>query len=353
MTRIIATSVAFPPYYYKQEELTAALHQVWAAKHANVARLDSFHQNVNVRGRYLALPLESYTALDGFGARNDEWIRAALNLGETAICELLARVELPPSQIAHLAFTTITGVAVPSIDARLMNRISFAPNLKRSPLFGLGCLGGAAGVARLSDYLRGYPSQAAILLAVELCSLTIQRQDVSVANLVSSALFGDGAAAVLLCGDDHPLSLPGLPQVVDTRSVFFPESEHVMGWQVLDSGFKIVLSADIAEIAERRLRAPLVAFLGEHGVEIADIAHWIVHPGGPKVIQAIEEGLGLRHGALDSSRETLAEVGNISSVSVLLILDRVLARRQPAPGTWGLMMAMGPAFCAELVLLRW
>lgn len=353
MTRIIATSVAFPPYYYKQEELTAALRQVWAAKQANVARLDSFHQNVAVRGRYLALPIESYADLDGFGARNDEWIRSALDLGETAICELLNSAGLPPQQITYLAFTTITGVAVPSIDARLMNRIAFPSRLKRSPLFGLGCLGGAAGVARVADYLDGHPVEAAVLLAIELCSLTIQRQDVSVANLVSSALFGDGGAAVLLVGDNHPLARPGLPQVVDTRSVFFPESEHVMGWKVLDSGFKIVLSADVAEIARHGLRAPLSTFLSGHGLEIADIAYWIVHPGGPKVIQSIEEGLDLRHGALDLSRETLAEVGNVSSVSALLILDRVLASRQASPGSWGLMMAMGPAFCAELVLLRW
>src|SRR4030095_6383038 len=196
-----------------------------------------------------------------------------------------------------------TGIAVPALDARLMNRIPFSRSMKRLPLFGLGCVGGAAGIARTADYLKGHPQEAVILFAVELCSLTIQRDDLSLANLVASGLFGDGAAAVLMVGDDHPLAAPGLPPALDSLSQFFPQTEHIMGWDVTNSGFKVLLSADIAELAQSEVRPSLEAFLGRHDLTIADIDHWLVHPGGPKVIEALENGLGLPDEALALSRE--------------------------------------------------
>jgi alkylresorcinol/alkylpyrone synthase len=290
--------------------------------------------------------------LSGFKASNDAWIEAALNLGETTVRRLLEQTGLAADEISHLTFTTVTGIAVPSIDARLMNRIPFSVNLKRAPLFGLGCLGGVAGVARVADYLRGHPAEAAILLAVELCSLTLQPQDLSIANIISSGLFGDGAAAVLMVGADHPLACAGQPRVIDSRSYFFANTERVMGWDVTDTGFKVVLSADVPDIARTQLRPAIEAFLADHGLGMGDIAHWIAHPGGPKVIQSMEEGLDLNGDTFRLSRESLARVGNVSSASVLFILAETLATRRP-PGTYGLMLAMGPAFCAELVLLRW
>jgi alkylresorcinol/alkylpyrone synthase len=217
-------------------------------------------------------------------------------------------------------------------------------------------MGGAAGIARTADYLQGHPQEAVILFAVELCSLTIQRDDLSLANLVASGLFGDGAAAVLMVGDDHPFAQrmrPGLPRVIDSQSQFFPETEHIMGWDVTNSGFKVLLSADIASLAHSEVRPSMEDFLGRHDLTIADIDHWLVHPGGPRVIQALEDGLGLPDEALTLSWETLAEAGNISSASVLVILDKTLKRIQPKAGEYGVLMAMGPAFSAELVLLKW
>jgi alkylresorcinol/alkylpyrone synthase len=246
-----------------------------------------------------------------------------------------------------------TGIAVPSLDARLMNRIPFSRSMKRLPLFGLGCMGGAAGIARTADYLLGHPTDAVILFAVELCSLTLQRDDVSMANLIASGLFGDGTAAVLMVGDEHPRAQSGMPRVIDSQSRFFPETEHIMGWDVTNSGFKVLLSADIAALAQSEVRPAMEAFLGRHGLTIADIDHWLVHPGGPRVIQALADGLGLADEALALSWETLAEAGNISSASVLLILDKFMKRWQPKPGEYGVLMAMGPAFSAELVLLQW
>jgi alkylresorcinol/alkylpyrone synthase len=234
-----------------------------------------------------------------------------------------------------------------------MNRIPFSSNLKRVPIFGLGCLGGVAGVARVADYLRGHPDEAAILLSIELCSLTIQPDDLSIANIISSGLFGDGAASVLMVGKRHPLAQPGHPQVVDSQSIFFPNTERVMGWDVGERGFKVVLSADVPEIAGTHLRPEIDSFLCHHNLQIGDIARWIAHPGGPKVTQALQDSLQLDDDALHLSRESLARVGNVSSASVLFILHETLSRCQPAPGEYGLMIAMGPAFCAELVLLQW
>ena len=350
---IIAVTHAFPEHYYPQEVLLAALREHWAKGHSNLGRLEQIHHNVGVNGRHLALPIEEYQKLDGFEAKNNAWIRSALDLGESVLCNLFEKAEMRPEEVSQLIFTTVTGIGVPSIDARLMNRISFSPHLKRVPLFGLGCVAGAAGLARLADYLQGHSTESAILLSIELCSLTIQPDDFSIANIISSGLFGDGATAVLMVGENHPLAGNGLPRVIGSRSIFFPNTEHVMGWEVANSGLKIVLSADVAELAEVHLRPGLDAFLGEHGLLAEDIQHWIAHPGGPKVIQALEVGLGLDEHALDLSRESLAGAGNLSSSSVLLILEETLARYQPEPGTYGLLMAMGPAFCAELVLLQW
>jgi alkylresorcinol/alkylpyrone synthase len=353
MPSIAAVTHAFPDHYYPQEVMLAALRAHWAKGHSNLDRLERIHHSVGVKGRNLALPIEEYEGLEGFEAKNNAWIRCALDIGEIVLCDLFEEAKMDPGDVSELIFTTVTGIGVPSVDARLMNRIPFSPHLKRVPLFGLGCVAGAAGIARLADYLQGHADEAAVLLSIELCSLTIQPEDFSIANIISSGLFGDGAAAVLMVGDEHPLARTGWPRVIDSRSIFFPNTEQVMGWEVRDSGLRIVLSAEVAELAEIHLRPGVDAFLGEHGLSISDIQHWIAHPGGPKVIQSLETGLGLSEHALDLSRESLAAVGNISSTSVLLILEETLSRSRPEPGTYGLLMAMGPAFCAELVLLQW
>ena len=355
MPVIVSTKTGFPEHYYLQTTLLDAAQQEWKKQRASILKpLEQFYTNVRVKGRYLSWPLERYKKPTTFEERNDAYIETALELGEQTICALLDHVQMSPQEIDQLTIISTTGIAVPSLDARLMNRIPFSRHMKRLPLFGLGCVGGAAGIARTADYLRGHPEEAVILFAVELCSLTIQRDDLSLANLVASGLFGDGAAAVLMVGDEHPRAKPGLPRVIDSQSQFFPETEHIMGWNVTNSGFKVLLSADIASLAQSEVRPGMEAFLGRHGLTIADIDHWLVHPGGPKVIQALEEGLGLPDKALILSWESLAEAGNISSASVLMVLDKTMKRLPHGkPGERGLLMAMGPAFCAELVLLQW
>jgi alkylresorcinol/alkylpyrone synthase len=354
MPVIVSATTGFPEHYYPQHTLLSAAQEEWKLKRASIVKpLEQFYTNVKVNGRYLSWPLEHYKKTTTFEGRNNAYIETALDLGERTICALLDEVQMRPQEIDQLTVVSTTGIAVPSLDARLMNRIPFSRGMKRLPLFGLGCVGGAAGIARTADYLRGHPQEAVILFAVELCSLTLQRDDLSLANLVASGLFGDGAAAVLMVGNDHPRAQPGLPRVIDSQSQFFPQTEHIMGWDVTNSGFKVLLSADIASLARSEVRPGMDAFLGRHNLTVADIAHWLVHPGGPKVIRALEEGLGVPDEALTLSWETLAEVGNVSSASVLLILDKTMKRLRPQAGEWGVLMAMGPAFCAELVLLQW
>ena len=354
MPVIVSTKTGFSEHYYAQDILLAAAQEEWTRKRASILKpLEQFYTNVKVNGRFLSWPLQRYKEPTTFEERNNAYIETALALGEQTICALLEQMQVDPQEIDQLTTISTTGIAVPSLDARLMNRIPFSRGMKRLPLFGLGCVGGAAGIARTADYLQGHPDEAVILFAVELCSLTIQREDLSLANLVASGLFGDGAAAVLMVGDDHPLAQPGQPRVIDSQSQFFPDTEHIMGWDVTNSGFKVLLSADIAGLAQSEVRPSMEAFLGRHQLTIADIDHWLVHPGGPRVIEALEDGLGLPQKALSLSWETLAEVGNISSASVLVILDKTMKCVQPKPGAWGVLMAMGPAFCAELVLLQW
>ena len=353
MPRILALAHAFPPHYCSQDELSSALRIAWQSQGLDVAIFDRLQRNVQVQGRYLARPLEEYHHFNSFTQTNQIWQEEALHLGEQVVWQVLDQAQLAAKQVQMLMSTTVTGIAVPSLEARLMNRLPFAPMTRRIPLFGLGCLAGTAGIARCADYLRAYPTHAALLLSVELCSLTLQKQDLSVANLIASGLFGDGASAVLLVGDEHPLAPAAPVGVIDSCSVFFPDSEEVMGWEVSTSGLKIVLSPGVPHYTREMLPGPLKDFLAQHNLKFGEICHWVSHPGGPKVIDALEEGLALPAGALNRTRQSLAAIGNLSSTSVLIILEEWLRDRIAEPGDWGMMLSMGPGFCAEAALLRW
>jgi alkylresorcinol/alkylpyrone synthase len=274
----------------------------------------------------------------------------AQELGERAIDCALKQAGLSREAIGAIFFVTVTGVASPSIDARLMNRMRLPPHVRRTPIFGLGCVAGAAGLARAADYVRAYPDKIAVLLSVELCSLTWQRGDMSVANLISSGLFGDGAAAVLVAGADVPRRGP---RIVASHCVFYPDTEDVMGWDISEQGFRIVLSPDVPKVVRENLGRDVDSFLATQGLTRLDIGSWIMHTGGPKVLEASAEALGLPREALEVSWEALRKVGNLSSASVLVVLDEVMKHRRPAPGTRSILAAMGPGFCAEMLLLEW
>ena len=349
MTRILAAAQALPPHYVDQETLLSAFRALWGQKHFNLDRLEQLHRAVRVGGRNLALPLEEYAGLESFAARNAAWTRAAVEVGEDAVKKALLKADVAPGQVDHLFFVTVTGIATPSIDARLVDRLGLRTDLRRVPIFGLGCVAGAAGIARVNDVLRGAASETAVLLAVELCSLTLQREDISIPNIIASGLFGDGAAAVVLDGGVRGKG----PRVVATRSVFYRGTERVMGWDVVESGFKVVLSPSVPQLVRERLRGDVDDFLKAQGLRRSDIAHFICHSGGPKVLEAFEEALEIPRAALQRSWDSLQTAGNLSSASVLFVLADLLDAGVARSGDKGLLLAMGPGFCSELVLLEW
>ncbi len=351
LATIRAVGRAFPPNYMPQQVAIDNLRQHWSAQSGAARRLLRLLETSGVQGRYLALTIPEYRELDSFGKANQAWLRIAAELAEAAARNALPYTSLKPHDIDHIFFVTGTGIATPSLDAPLINRMRMRTDVKRTPIFGLGCAGGAGAVARAADYLRAFPRHVALVISVELCSLTLQRDDTSPANLIASTLFGDGAACVVLCGSEAPEA--GDVCVVDSRSTFYHDTERVMGWDIVDSGFKIVMSSEIPNLVRANLASEVNAFLKRHELERRSVRHWILHTGGPRVLEAVGQALELDTQTLERSWRLLAKVGNVSSASVLLVLASLLESGEARPGDYGLMIAMGPGFCAELVLLRW
>jgi alkylresorcinol/alkylpyrone synthase len=357
--RIASVGTAFPAHRYPQAVITEALKDRMQDKLEIPGVMNRLHSNCGVDFRHIMFPLDTLGTISGFGPMNDLWIKGALELGQEAIQKALDQVRLKPSDISAIFFTSVTGIACPSIDARLVNLMGFPKNIKRTPIFGLGCVAGAAGISRATDYVRAFPKQYAILLSVELCSLTWQENDSSMANLVATGLFGDGAAAVVLAGEETPLAEKPTsveepcPRVVATRSTFYPDTEHLMGWNINQSGFNIVLSADVPELVNTQLRSTVENFLEDNDLTMSHICSYIFHSGGPKVLKAMESALGLPPNALASSWNSLRQRGNLSSASVLTVMQDFLQNRPGSPGCYSMMGAMGPAFCSELLLLQW
>jgi alkylresorcinol/alkylpyrone synthase len=380
MTQIVAVHSAFPAHRHPQADLTQAVASLagmdavpdgagQSDRRKQRALLERLYGNAGVDTRHTVLPLADYGAL-GPGAANDRYIEEATALGEQALRGALADSGLDADDLDLLIVTSVTGVAVPSLDALLMPRLGLRADVKRLPVFGLGCVAGAAGLARLHDYLLGWPGHSAALLAVEVCSLSLPLTSVTTADLVASALFGDGAVALVARGTPargrarmrarherrrrpRSIHVPALPRVIATRSEVYPDSGGALGWRLGPDGFRIVLTAELAEVVERRLGESVTGFLAEHGLTVDDIGTWICHPGGPKVLDAAQRALKLPADALASSRRSLALAGNMSSASVLHILELTVADNAPAAGTFGMMIGLGPGVSAELLLLRW
>ena len=346
---IAGTGVAFTPYRYNQDEVTRELTKVGGPEFMRFARTSG------VDHRNLALPVARYPQMSGFTEANAAYIEVASDLGRQAVLSALDSANIAPDEVDVIVTVSSTGIAVPTLDARIASSVGLRPDVKRIPLFGLGCVAGAAGMARVHDYLRGFPGHVAVLLSVELCSLTLQHDDTSIPALIGVCLFGDGAASVVVTGADRVPNSPTAksgPTVLDTRSRLLPGTVDVMGWNVTSNGFQLVMSKDVPKMADAYLGEEVDRFLADHGLTTQDISTWVCHPGGPKVIESITNAIDLPPDALAQSWNSMRDHGNMSSVSVLDVLRRTIAE-PPPEGSLGVMLAMGPGFSFELLLLSW
>ena len=349
---IASVSTAQPKHHYDQEALLKAFEELWAQSHHNIARVRQLHEAVKVGGRYLALDMEEYKQIQNFTESNDHFIRVGAEIAEEVLRKGLAASNTDPSELDAIFFVSVTGIATPSIDALLVNHLGLRQDIKRIPIFGLGCVAGAAGLGRVYDYLKAYPDHKAALVSVELCSLTLQPQDLSIANLIASGLFGDGASCVIGFGENHRPKSNITPKILGSRSRFYPNTEDVMGWKIGHQGFKVILKATVPQMAEKHLGIDVDRFLESYELTRQDIKHWVCHTGGPKVLLAFQKALDLPDSALKHSWDSLQNVGNLSSSSVLYVLKETLAQDHPQSGEYGVLLAMGPGFCCEMVLFQ-
>ncbi len=355
MPRVLATACAWPRH--RVDQATAAERiGVWLRQRGeDPRRIQRIFANSGVEARWSSLPFEDLFEARGMGARSHAYAEHAVTLAEEAARAALARSGVDARSIALVTSISCTGFLIPSVDAHLVNRLGLGPHVRRLPLTLLGCAGGAMGLAHTADLLRAHPDQAALIVAVELPSQNFQVDDLSMAHLVSSALFGDGAAAVVLGGDELTTNADAAchPRLLASRTHFFEDSLDVMGFDVRDSGFHMVLDARIPVFLDEVIWPEVEAFLADHGTSTAELDHFLVHPGGRAILDALEARIGRGPAAVAPSRALLREYGNLSSASVLALLDRFERGAEPQPGQRGLMLAFGPGFNAEMILLEW
>lgn len=347
--RILAAAAAYPENRYGQAEIRECLAARWngSARALDPKLLD----RAGVRFRHLAFPLDYYFAGHGFARRNRDWSEVGLDLGRRALAGALDRAGVEPAAVGHLLFVTTTGLATPSLDALLSEAMGLPRGMLRSPLFGVGCAGGAVGLARAADWLSRRPESVAVVLSVELCGQTFLSGDRSKTNLVGTALFGDGAAAVVLAGANRAAGRAGV-DVLFTESELFPGSRDLMGWDFTDEGFRLLLSPEVPAAVDTRVAPALVSMLERAGLPADAVRHWVLHPGGPRVLGAFQQRLGVAEDAFRWTTGVLAERGNLSSATVLAALADFLAAPAPPAGEPFVLAAMGPGFALEVVAGR-
>lgn len=361
MPSIVSLSTCNPPHVFTQDKALSFARELFKDSFQDIDRLLNIFHNGQIEKRHFSVPLEWFQKEHSLQESNDLYIKLATKLGVEAIEECLQTSvflerKIDYSEIDVIFFISSTGISTPSIEARMMNQLSFSPHTKRVPIWGLGCGGGASGLSRAYDYCLAYPHAKVLVVSVEICSLTFQRKDQSKSNLVGTSLFADGAACALVVGDKIKLNqlsrLSYLPHIQDTQSTLMPESLDVMGWDVKDSGLHVVFSKDIPNIVSHWLKPNVEEFLTRHSLKLEDIKHFIAHPGGKKVIEAYQETLGMDGEITAIPLQILNEFGNMSSATVLFVLKRFM-EQEVADGERGLITALGPGFSSELLLVEW
>jgi len=351
MTALLTVERYLPPFRYSQEEVTRHV-AAWLEGDGAASRLLSVYSAAGVRCRGSVVPIEEVFHPRDFETQNDRYrdiaCRAATDLSRRA----LERAEIAPSEVGLVVSVSCTGFMIPAVDAYVADALRMGPRLVRLPITESGCAGGVVALARARDYLCRHPEQAALVLGIEFASLTFQRWDRSATNVVSTAIFGDGAAAVVLVGRQHPRARAGLAKVVDSESLFFRGTTHLMGFRLRNQGLQIVLDRELTRFVRREVGQAVGCFLGARGLQREDVTRWILHPGGRRIIEAMSECLGLAPGDLAPTEKVLAEHGNMSSVTVLFVLDEILRAGGVRCGERGVLGAFGPGFGAEFALLE-
>ena len=313
-------------------------------------RLLPLFDRTGVGTRYFVRPLDWYAAGQSFETRNNVYAESGLELAERAARTCLDASGVSRDAVDHIYFVTTTGLMTPSMDARLVSALGLRSDVRRSPLFGLGCAAGAGALVRAADVLRASPTHHALVISLELCSLVFSPVARTTTDLVGTALFGDGAAAVLVAGDGAG---GNGPTVVKTRTHLFKEAPDLMGWNFTDDGMRLVLSREVPPFVASGVTPVLTRFLDDADVLLADVTHFVLHPGGAKVMATYRSALGLDESSLQIARSTMRRYGNQSSASVLFMLNDLVASGRPSQGDLGLMMALGPGFSAEMLTLSW
>lgn len=353
--RLAGLATAVPAHVARQDDARGLAAQLFSGAIEADARLLQVFEHAQIEQRRTCMPLEWYAVDHTFEEKNALYVEHALQLAGDAATRAIEGRGLTARDVDHVVFVSTTGIATPSMDARLANHLGFRADTRRTPIWGLGCAGGAAGLARARDFAIADPRARVLFVALELCSLTFQHHDLSKRNLVASSLFGDGAAAVLVEGIEVASGAGGSHrplELVASRSTFWPDTLDVMGWTVDGDGLHVVFSRDIPTIVRERVRPSLIAFLEEQGLRLETLPHLVAHPGGAKVLRAYADALGLPPESFRHAREVLRDNGNMSSPSCLFVLQRFLDAGEIQAGEHAVLAALGPGFAAEYVLLR-
>ncbi|HEX7927592.1 MAG TPA: 3-oxoacyl-[acyl-carrier-protein] synthase III C-terminal domain-containing protein [bacterium] len=358
-SHVLNTALALPAHAHAQEDIRDAL-LAWLRDRPDLAeRAASIIANAEVRRRFTVRPLEWYVAHTSVTERSEVYRDEMICLCEAAARQALEEAGVAPTQVGLVISTSCTGVMIPSVETYLISRMGFRPQTRRQPLTEMGCVAGAAALSQADIFLRAHPESAVLIVSAELASLTAQVTDFSLANIVSAALFGDGAAATVVVGprfahNGHGSINGRKPAgIVATRSVLFPDTPEMMGFDNTDGGLKIFLSPRVPRFLRQNLPREVAPFLEEHGLRLSDLRHFLLHPGGRKVLEGLQRELHLNAEDTRFSWRALGEYGNLSSATVLFMLHHFEREATPLTGEYGLLAAVGPGFCAELVLLQW
>ncbi len=352
MSRVISVGTAELPYKYRQSDLKSYADTLLSRYGQGPGRMLDVFDSSLIETRGLVHPREWFESEKSFRERSESYLSGALSISRSAIEDCLDRYGGDTGDFDHIIYVSSTGVSTPTIDAILLNELKLDNHIRRTPIWGLGCAGGAAGLSRALEYTKAYPQSAALLIATEICSLAFHGDDYSKSNLVSLALFSDGAAAVVVAGKENGLYGRTGISLLDSLSTTYYDSLDVMGWEIVDDGFKAIFSKDIPSIVRDRVRENIEELVSGRGITINDLRHYIVHPGGPKVLSEYERSLGLREGAFVQSRKVLREHGNMSSPTVLYVLKEFMEGGPGEKGEYGIISALGPGFSSELLLFR-